>query len=172
MNAGCGERPRHTQRRGVSAARQRVRIWGRWPQVTCSARRACLQGTLHQHKCRSDCRSSRRSYTRRNQHHSSRSKRSQGRRSLRHSCHRSLRHRFVRRCGQKKPPSWQGVIRRAISGWKRAAQGGYERTRGRGTYQWSQLHPELRRRRTRAPFVVSDSPTNVQPLTEGSSRAR
>ena len=48
----------------------------------------------------------------------------------------------------------------------------YERTGPRGTYQWSQLHPELRRRGTRAPFVVSDSPTNVQPLTAGSSRVR
>ena len=40
------------------------------------------------------------------------------------------------------------------------------------TNQWSQLDPELRCRRTRAPFVVSDSPTNLQPLTAGSSTAR
>ena len=87
-----------TQRRGISAARQRVRGGAVATSETCSARRACLQGTLHQYKCRNDCRSSCRSYTRRSQDHSSRRKRSGGRRSRRHSCRRSPRRRIVRRC--------------------------------------------------------------------------
>ena len=166
------ERPRHAQS-GVSPFAARQRVWGALAmvQVTCPARHACLQGILHQYRCRSDCRSSRRSYTRRSQHHSSRRKRSQGRRSRRHSCRRSLRRRLVRRCGQR---SYTELAWGDMEGYQRLETRSkrrlHERTGLRGTYQWSQLHPELRRRGTRAPFVVSDSPTN--PLTAGSSTAR
>ena len=136
----------------------------------------------------------RHSYTRRSQHHSSRRKRAQGRRSPRHSCRRSLRRRFVRRCGQRTHKvgkraheecmmdsnsdgregwvgrAWRACAAGGIGESSRMSAAGFLLLEATSTDQWSQLDPELRRRRTRAP--VSDSSADLQPLTAGRSTAR